>query len=1252
MAFPPPAPSLDPKKYLEGLAHRIEFRQLSRPPPSQFKLGKELAEKLSILGVRAYFAPPSVVGDLSSDSQGSTFSWSEVPKLEGLQLHPLQMFCDNFMVPDAPNPRLLLCWDTGTGKTIAAITIAQRFVNLFRSYKLVAPEERPSVFIIGFTRSVIQAEMLREPRHGLITYGELEELRRLQVLARKSPAGSPEVRQYYGYLGTLKRSLTDRTRGGYYKFFGYKEFATQLFVITAKGEKKGLKVIDLFLRKDDQGSGEVDGETLSEEKSQMERFVARISKLESEGMVRINSDLMEQLRGGLIISDEIHNVYNVNNPNMYGVALQFVLDAFPAKESPRAILMTATPMSGSPSEVVDLLNLLVPRSVLPGKKPLKKKDFFEKSRSAATPNSGGSRPVYSLRPGAAAAIEKLSAGRVSFLTVDMDRPPPESGVEEKDPLFPKREYLGTSALEATGGTSRREIPFLKFEVCPLAPKHLEALKAWQGNGPTLRLPSPTEYSLFDMVFPNPEGGLGLYSSPASNPIYNQLAISSPEWRAKEQVTLITGSSAAGRNVPVISGGFLERKNLKQYSGKYQQYVENMINFIKKGPGKILTYHDRVQLTGVSLLCEILKQNGFVDLGEPAGPSTLCTHCGMPLRDHKEKKNKSQDRASAGCSLDKFVPARFAPVTGAMDSSAQEKTIALFNRESNVDGHELRILIGSMVIIEGLDFKAIVAQEILSIPQDVSTLVQILGRGSRRGAHALLPPERRKIATRIYLNGPVDSATNAASFPPDQIKITRKMREYMLILECLSALRRAGINGFLAQSQILAKQKASLVGLPFEPLVPHSQIGKEAFDHSYFAYGASENNLRILKDGIRALFRRRPVWEAEELKKALATAGVLENISVDPSQIPEEVIDLALYSLASGSKEEAIKAVSHITGRQLISADLFVETERGGEFRKGVRLNSKEGKSYILAVPVTSSGRRVVDIESYIRQPDRATQATLQVNLRKFVSAHLKNINFDRRLADFVKKHEDTPMKNFRRVLVEYDSDFHYALVEHILKMVQAGRGKVTLPPALDKMHRLYSRFRVYVTLPQLKAASGFESVYARLAGSGSRSADPSRPVGYIHEDSAKILTALPAGSTSSPEWTSIPLSAVGRGKFRQENSITVGYMEVKGTALRFKLREPIHELEKQKVRDIRSLARGAVCETRPRSDQLALAKRLPCAGGKLTGAQLKDKSTPELCRYIQDCLLSEEESSRARSQSGVRWFYLFNERLPSIRMPQ
>jgi len=1207
MAFPPAPPAGSADGYLQELAKRVELRQYNAPGDQAKLLGETLARDLGLIGVRTYYAPP----EGSSDA-------GDLPRATGLQLHALQAFVDNFMTPDAGNQRLLICWDTGTGKTIAAITIAQRFATLFRSYKLISPELRPTIFIIGFTRSVIQAEMLRDPRHGFITYNEIRELKRLKDLAKDAPPGSPIVRQLHGFVGTLKRSLTDRSRGGYYRFFGYKEFASQLLTVTSKGERAGVKVLDIFLRP----TLGVDGnEAAEDDRDQMAVFANRIAGYEKKGLLRVNVELLSQLRRSLIIADEIHNVYNVHDPNMYGVAIQFVLNAFPPSETPRAIFMSATPMTGSPTEVVDLLNLLVPKSYLPDNRPLMKRDFFVRNSNGLT-----------LLPGAGDRISTLAAGRVSFLTVEMEK---SAGALAGDQMFPERVFMGEDINEARASSSSGappKIPFLRFVSCPLAPEHKKALIGWMRGkdaGKEMTLPTASDYCLYDMVFPNPlesSGSLPLFNSSTSSvgTLYSVLARAEPGWLASHQIEVSSETSNSGRNNPVVTGEFLRLDNgLAKYSGKYSRFVQLVSEIVTSGrAGKALVYHDRVQLTGVSFLAEVLRHNGFVDLGEPPIANTMCSVCGRTLKNHA--KDKQHD----------FQPARYAVVAGSMDKSSQERAMSLFNRPSNDDGHEVRVLLGSMVIIEGLDFKAVRFQFVLSIPRNIPTLIQILGRSHRRGSHASLPAGERWVETYILVNQ--DDSLPAS--PPDIVKLTRNMREYLIILDVLSALRRPGINGFLTQSRAVSDMKPSLEGLPFRPpLSPEEAQKLPNVDDTYYAYNAAANDLIRLKDAIRGLFNVRPIWEKQELITALTTPGVVLGLAGDMSLTPAEQADLALTYLSRPVAD--LKAESRITGNSLVAANIQISIGGSREFRKLSALVAGD-LVYYVAFPVETVGgvsRIVADVESYIR-PTLAHQVPRRINLRNYANRHLKEANFTKRLEAFLDQYDLAT--DFRNILVEFGPDFHYPLLEHVIDRVHRGK---KLDHALDGAFKLYLKFKVLVTMCHLKRAQGFEELVSLVSG---RSEVPgSQVVGYIHEEAGRIYA--PTGRDADNAWHSVPLSVLGRSSYRTENSTIVGYMELQRGVPKFKIREPKQVLEKRQVRDIRSLNRGAVCETRKRSDQIALARKLTSR----PKSDIERMSTPEICALVRDQLLVEEEKARGGKDGlakGLRWFYLFNERLPAL----
>jgi len=698
-------------------------------PPSE--LLSDYARRLEFAQLAASYDRASSPGRTSGPGRGSKKREAKkteargraAPAAPGLHLHPLQVFAERFMSPDTPVPRVLLAWDTGTGKSIAAITVGQKFVQRFRGMRQLEPADRPTVFVLGFTRQVIQAEMLRNPKHGFVTHQELAELRRLRDGADGSEPGSPESRRFNGYLGTLRRQLTDRTRGGYFRFYGYKEFANHMFVLTPKGERANFKVLELFLRpaatettnKDDAPEAADDAPEAADDtpETAIEIFVQRIAAAEQEGLVRVNSELLQQLRRGLIIADEIHNVYNKRDSNMYGVALQFALDAFPPAEAPRALFMSATPLTGSPAEVVDLLNLLVPRADLPGGRPVARADLFT--------------PAGDLRPGTLAEVTRLAAGRTTRLTV-----PAGASESEGAGSFPERVFLGD---EVAG------IPYLRFVSSELTPLHREALAAATAAG-KLRpgvLPTPADYALYDMVFPDPEGGEPLYSSPAANPLREVYLRAPLDWRVARGVAVEPPPPSAGlRGPPAIGGSFLSLRwkgatGVTALSGKYTRWLRDVVARVKtRQPGKTLAYHNRIRGTGATLLAAALSQNGFVALGEPPVPTTLCSVCGAELKNHR--------------ATHEFRPARYGLLVGAMEASSRERSFGVFNAKNNYEGHEMRVLLGSEAVKEGLDFVDIRFEDLLSIPASIKILVQIVGRAVRRGGR----PPGGAVEVSIYL----------------------------------------------------------------------------------------------------------------------------------------------------------------------------------------------------------------------------------------------------------------------------------------------------------------------------------------------------------------------------------------------------------------------------------------------------------------------------------------------------------------------
>ncbi|NBP85723.1 MAG: hypothetical protein EBU54_11275, partial [Mycobacteriaceae bacterium] len=123
---------------LGDLAGRKEF-QVSRAPAST-------------PASTAASAPASTAASAAASEQWAGYAPAPPGHLflPGLRLTGAQLFIRNFENPDTDFTRVLIKWQTGTGKSIAAISISQEFVRQFRA-RAALGERAPTVFVISFT---------------------------------------------------------------------------------------------------------------------------------------------------------------------------------------------------------------------------------------------------------------------------------------------------------------------------------------------------------------------------------------------------------------------------------------------------------------------------------------------------------------------------------------------------------------------------------------------------------------------------------------------------------------------------------------------------------------------------------------------------------------------------------------------------------------------------------------------------------------------------------------------------------------------------------------------------------------------------------------------------------------------------------------------------------------------------------------------------------------------------------------------
>ena len=697
------------------------------------------------------------------------------------QLTGAQLFIKNMFNPNTLHKRLLINWQTGVGKSIAAISIGNEFIKNYQSRYFLGETKHKIVCVLGFTTmETIQADLIKYPEFGYVTNEEVIELNNLIM------TDDPKQSQF---LGNLHKRLTNKSLGSYYQFYGYREFINNLFIITKKGISNKITVQDLFIDDD-----------------------KNIINLINSDYIQINNDLLNLLKNSLIIADEIHNVYNSIEPNNYGLAIKYILDILD-EDAPRIVFMSATPLTGNASEVIDLLNLLNPKT------NLIRSDYFFKD----------SNNIYQLKNNTLDVIKKLSEGKISYL-LDTDKE-----------LYPEKIFVGKMI---------DDIPYIKINECSIPTYYKNSILKEKEITQNITTQS---YTLYDIVFPNPHSNeYGLYQD-----VINTILKAPNEWKESNDIDIYYDD-----NIPYITGSFLHIKNIKNYSLKYYNVLKDIIDNIKNNDGKIMIYHHRVQVSGVLLIEEMFRLNGFIDTNSDPNNNTLCVVCGHIFLNHDN-------------SVHSFKPCRYIMAHSKINKNSMKKNIIKFNDESNLYGHEIKLIIGSRVIREGLNFKAVRYQYIMSLPINFPILIQVLGRVVRKNSHISLPKDQQNVYIKIYAN---------------EIEIPRyklKAKEYLIIQQVEKVLRLNAVDNFINYKKIYSKID-TLESLKFNPI---NTTKPKLVTKYYDAYDYNNEEIIIIKKLLSLLFDNRLVWKYDDLWKELK---MIKNVNFNLDLIDQDNFDIALY----------------------------------------------------------------------------------------------------------------------------------------------------------------------------------------------------------------------------------------------------------------------------------------------------------------------------------------------------------------------
>jgi hypothetical protein len=903
-----------------------------------------------------------------------------------LVLQSYQRSIPKYINPNTTYHRIVLKWGTGTGKSLEMIFIARDYIKLFKqeyNKKAVGKMNRkefinlqmntPTVYIIGFTKDAIIKEFLKWPELGFISYKEKIEMEELRKNAESNL--SIDVKKYSEFLSKIIKRIHTKKKGGFYKFIGYKKLVNDLF--TAKENttiEKTLEMIEKNVAK-----GKI-------------TLVDAIMDEVSKGNLFLNRQLLESFRHSVIMCDEIHNTYNTYLKNNWGLAIQFILDYFP--DLP-AVFVSATPINNSPSEIVDLLNMLLPQN-----KKLIKSELFT--------------PDHRLKSGTLQKIATASIGYFSFLQVD-------------DPnLYPRFEYIGNEI---------KSIPYIKFYPVVMSPMHQKTYDETENNdeddvsyNDNITQNDNITHNLHilnDMVFPNPDSTtVGLYDVSKLKTIIGN---ASTKWKDKVGIDVNTEGV-----VEFYHGSFLHRDKIGQYSAKYKKLIDDVIRIIKKGTTdhsgeKIFIYHHNVKNSGVLLIEEMIKENGIIGPNANTVSTTLCVFCGEQYGKHKHIKHS-------------FKPVRYIIAHNYIKQAELKTNLFRFNTAQNKFGEDYKIVIGSRKVSESYEFKDVRHHFIMGLPVNISTLLQLIGRTRRQNSHSNLPESMRSVSYYIfvYLDRKDKSLVNknviALQNPTNEAnKWVDKMKDYVEIQKIETELNSHAVDAPLNRKLIettFDTTKPKLGDLYFNPLIDTSRIVKTTLTFNAYGYYQEEINEIIII--IKRLFLNFPIYTYDELYYYVKNPPF--NVQINCSYISEYNFIIALNYLTFNLMEPNFN--SHLTEWEIIHS-MFNPREKyilNDRINKIVHID----KYYIL-LPVIN-GVELRDVYSYFPQEQEKVKTTYSI---------LNYINKEKTESDY----------NFKKMSLVNVMDIFKYNTDFILKLlIEIIENKVMKRPSLKIFNEIEQLF--------------------------------------------------------------------------------------------------------------------------------------------------------------------------------------------------
>lgn len=737
-----------------------------------------------------------------------------------------QRFIKNFLSPLTPYNGLLLYHSVGVGKTCTAISIAEQYHRLYQKPILVILS---STLIDNFKKQIFDITKydITTEQSNLCTGTTYPDLIYDKALLK------PEALEK-----TINKIINDR-----YKFMGYK------------------KLVSIF------------NQTMEKIKKQ-EKDVSKHEK-------QFYDKIKEYFSDRLIIIDEAHNLRNSSEKGTKQTAQTF-WNLLKYTDNVKLVLLTATPMFNSVTEIVWLLNLLLTNDKRPN---IKVNDIFDKFGQLSTHGRN--------------QLMEISRGYVSYMRGEN----PFSFPFRLYPSINNDKSLITKypSIDINNKKIRSEEKIKYLEIIGSTMSSYQKVVYNLYKRKVLGELEEVEDALEDEFAVDEEVDEDGASTnlkkivQISNVVYPVSDVKDPTEVTKtygkdgfSNVIVNTGKKGVRyrytNDCLQHFGEIFAYQNLNKYAPK----IKRVIDYVQKSEGIVFIYSNFYP-SGIKPLAIALEHIGFVKYN-----SSNITGDNIRVDDKFNGKKPTYVILSRNGDL----------------SPNNDKEIEIAKSKDNANGDIIKVIIASSIATEGIDFKRIREVHILEPWYNLNRCEQIIGRAVRTCSHIDMPKEKRNVT--IYFHAcEYDDTEESIDIRTYRIAEQKQKR----ITEVEKLLKETSIDCNLNKQQLLYGIKDINITIPLRTsqgtVINKYDVGDR--DYSYVCNFAkcqlkcepnisrkdvdeTTYDIRFIMDDITLYSRYVSKLYSQNNKKAFTYKKILTDLKSNYKNIDEEILQYTLQEM--------------------------------------------------------------------------------------------------------------------------------------------------------------------------------------------------------------------------------------------------------------------------------------------------------------------------------------------------------------------